>query len=336
MRSIITRLSMAAVTALAVTPAMAETPAEFFKDRTVTLTIPTPPGASFDVYGRTLIDHMAKHIPGNPKMLPQYRPGAGGGVAAAYMYNKAPRDGTEMALVLAPTVISPKLRKVRWDASKFIWLGSITPRPSVVTVWHTAPATTLEGAKKKEVIMSASGKLADPNVLPKLMNAFIGTKFKPVLGYKGGAAMNNAMEKGETHGRVQYWTGWTSVKQHWLKEKKIIQLAQIGPKIPELPNVPTVRELVKPGIQRQVIEFMETIYNVGMGVHLPPGVPADRAAALKKAFWDTMQDPEYKAVSKKRKADIDPVRAAEIQALVEKAAATSDKVIGALKKAAEL
>lgn len=325
-------LSAAAV-AIAAAPALAETPAEFYKDKTVTLTIPTPPGASFDLYGRTLIEYMAKHIPGQPKMLPQYRPGAGGGIAAAYMYNKAPKDGTEIALVLAPTVLTPKMRKVRWDASEFMWLGSITARPSVVTVWHTAPATTLEEAKKKQDVMGATGKLADTYLLPLLLNAYTGTKFKPVPGYKGGAAMNNAMEKGETHGRVQYWTGWTSVKQHWLDKKMIIQLAQIGPRIPALPNVPSVRDLVPDGMPKKVIGFMETIYNVGMAVYAPPGVPADRFAALKQAFWDTMQDPGYRAISKKRKADVDPVEAAKIQALVTKAARTPDNVIAALKKA---
>lgn len=308
-------------------PAAADAISDFYSGKTVTVTCPTPAGASFDLYTRMLSDHIGKHIPGNPSTIVQYRGGAGGAIAAGYMHNVAPKDGTEIALILSPTVLTPILRDVKWDAAKFNWLGSMTPRPSVVSVWHTAPAKTLAEAKVKENIMGATNKNGEPYWLPAVMNAFIGTKFKIVQGYQGGADMNLAMEKGETHGRMNYWSGFTSVKADWIRDKKIIQLIQYGPKIKELPDVPSLRDLVKPGVERQIVEFIETAENVGIGVYVPPGVPADRVAALRKAFAAVLRDPALLANAEKRRLEIEPVSGEDIQSVVAKAAATPKPVL---------
>ena len=118
--------------------------AGFYKGRTVTIVVPGGLGASLGLYGRLLAEHWTKHIPGNPKVIVTSRPGGGGTKGAAYVYNAAPKDGTVVAEVLAPSVLAPTLRNVKFDATKFQWLGSITQRPSVVSVFHTAPATTLK------------------------------------------------------------------------------------------------------------------------------------------------------------------------------------------------
>jgi tripartite-type tricarboxylate transporter receptor subunit TctC len=315
-------------------PASADAISDFYAGKTVKLTIPTPPGASFDLYGRTLSEHIHRHIPGKPNVIPQYRGGAGGGISAAYMHNVAPKDGTEFAIVLSPTIITPVLRaEAKWDASKWLWIGSMTPRPGVVTVWHTAPATTLDGIKKTEVIMGATNKYGEPYMVPAVMNAFLGTKFKLVEGYEGGADMNLAMEKGETHGRHNYWTGWTSVKQDWLRDKKIIQITQHGPKIKELPDVPVLRDLVKPGAEQQVMDLVEAGNHVGIGVFFPPGVAPDKLAALRKAFEATIKDPEFLAEAEKRKMEIEYVSGEKLQEIVGRAAGTPPDVVARLKKA---
>jgi tripartite-type tricarboxylate transporter receptor subunit TctC len=312
--------------------AAAESIEDFYAGKTLKLTIPTPPGASFDLYGRTLADAMAAHIPGKPNIIPQYRGGAGGGIAAAYMHNVAPKDGTEFGIVLSPTVITPIVRDVKWDASKWEWIGSMTPRPAVVTVWHTAPATTLAGLKKTPVVMGATNKYGEPYMVPAVMNAFLGTKFKLVEGYAGGAAMNLAMEKGETHGRTNYWTGWTSVKAAWLREKKIIQIVQYGSPIKELPNVPSLRTLVKPGTERRVVELIESGNHIGMGVYAPPGTPKDKLAALRKAFEATIKDPAFVAEAKKRKMEIEYVSGEELEKIMKNASDTPAEALARLKK----
>jgi tripartite-type tricarboxylate transporter receptor subunit TctC len=309
-------------------PVAADAISDFYKGKTVTVTCPTPAGASFDLYTRLLSDHIGKHIPGKPSTIVQYRGGAGGAISAGYMHNVAPKDGTEIAIVLSPTVLTPILRPdVKWDSSKWQWLGSMTPRPSVVSVWHTAPAKTLAEAKVKENIMGATNKNGEPYWLPAIMNAFLGTKFKIVQGYQGGADMNLAMEKGETHGRMNYWSGFTSVKADWIQDKKIIQFVQYGPRIKELSDVPSLRDLVKPGIERQIVEFVETAEIVGIGAYAPPGVSADRVAALRQAFDAALRDPALLADAEKRKLEIEPVSGKAIQDVVEKAAATPKPVL---------
>ena len=326
--------AFAALLAVSVAPPVgADAISDFYSKTQVKVTVPTPPGASFDLYGRLLSDNIGKHIPGNPSVIPQYRAGAGGGIAAAYMHNVAPKDGSEIAIVLSPTIITPVLRDVKWDASKWQWLGSMTPRPAVLTVWHTAPATTVEGVKKTEVIMGATNKFGEPYMAPAIMNTFLGTKFKLVEGYQGGADMSLAMEKGETHGRMNYWSGWTSVKADWIRDKKIVQVVQYGTRIKELPDVPSLRDLVKPGAERQVVELVETGNNVGIGVYAPPGTPADRVAALRRAFEAVMKDKNLLAEAEKRNLDIEYVSGEEVEAAVNKAAATPQEIVAKLKAA---
>jgi tripartite-type tricarboxylate transporter receptor subunit TctC len=326
-------IPLATVAVLLAAPfgAAADAIGDFYAGKTIKLTIPTPPGASFDLYGRTLGDTMTAHIPGKPNIIPQYRGGAGGGIAAAYMHNVAPKDGTEFGIVLSPTVITPILRDVKWDASKWEWIGSMTPRPAVVTVWHTAPATTLEALKKTPVIMGATNKFGEPYMLPAVMNAFLGTQFKMVEGYQGGADMNLAMEKGETHGRSNYWSGWTSVKADWLRDKKIIQIVQYGSPIKELKDVPSLKTLVKPGTERRVVELIESGNHIGIGVFAPPGTPKDKVAALRKAFAATIKDPAFLAEAEKRKLDIEYVSGEHLEAIMKNAAETPAEAVAKLK-----
>jgi len=329
--------SVSIVAALAVSVAgVASVPvaadvADFYKGRTITVTVAGSAGASLGLYCRLVVAHWSKHIPGNPNIICQFRPGAGGTKAAAYMYNAAPKDGTMIGEILSPSVLAPVLRKSKFDSSKFVWIGSVTPRPSVVTVWHTAPATTMDGIKKTEVIMGSTGFGSETYILPKFMNAALGTKFKIVRGYKGGAPINKAMEGGEVHGRMNYWTGWTTVKGAWLRDKKIIQLVQYGPAIPALPNVPHLRSLLTNESHKQMLTFIELSEYLGMGFYLPPGVPTDRMEALRTSFFATMKDPAFLAEAKMRKARVDPIGGADIEKMANKAFATPAPVLAELR-----
>ncbi len=312
--------------------AAAQTAEQFYRGKTVIITVAGGAGASLGLYCRLVAKHWAPHIPGKPSVVCQFRPGAGGTRAAAYMYNAAPKDGTYVGEVLAPSVLAPALRNVKFDASKFIWLGSVTPRPAVVTVWHTAPAKTVDEAKKHEVIVGSTGKGSETFLIPKFMNAVLGTKFKIVRGYPGGAPINKAMESGEVNGRMNYWTGWTTVKGKWLSEKKIIHLVQYGPAIPALPNVPRLRSLLKTEAHKQMLTFIELSEHLGMGFYLPPGVPADRVAALRTSFFATMKDPAFLAEAKKRKARVEPIDGAEIEKMANKAFSTPAPVLAELRR----
>lgn len=320
-----------AVGAYCALPAAAA-PADFFAGKTVSITVSGSAGASLGLYCRLFAAHWGKHIPGNPKAICQFRPGGGGTKGASWVYNKGKKDGTDVGQILSPSVLAPTLRGAKYDASKFIWLGSITPRPAVVTVWHTSPVKTIEEAKKKSIIMGSTGFGSETYLLPMFMNATLGTKFQIIRGYKGGAPINKAMETGEVNGRMNYWTGWTTVKKKWLDEKKIIQLVQYGPKIPALPNTPHLRDLLKSKDHKQMLTFLELSEHLGMGFWVPPGVPKDRVEALRKAFTDTMKDKGFLADAKAKRARVDPISGAKIEELAKAAFSTPEPVIAQLRK----
>lgn len=307
-------------------------PADFYAGKTVSLTVAGSAGASLGLYCRLVAAHWGKHIPGNPNVICQFRPGGGGTKGASWVYNKGKKDGTDGGEILSPSILAPMLRGAKYDASKFIWLGSVTPRPSVITVWHTSPAKTIDEAKKTSIKMGSTGFGSETYLLPMFMNATLGTKFKVIRGYKGGAPINKAMETGEVHGRMNYWSGWTTVKKKWLDEGKIIQLVQYGPRIPALPNTPHLRDLLKDEDDKRMLTFMELSEHIGMGFYLPPGVPKDRVEAMRTSFMATMMDKAFLADAKKKRARVEPISGAEIEKLANKAFATPEPVIAKLRK----
>ena len=316
--------------ATAAAPAGADV-AGFYRGKTVTIVVPAGLGASLGLYGRLLAEHWKNHIPGNPNVIVQSRPGGGGTKGAAYIYNAAPKDGTWVAEILAPSVLAPSLRNVKFDALKFQWLGSIAQRPSVVSVWHTAPATTLEGAKEKVVVMGSTGLGSETYLMPTLMNHLLGTRFKVVKGYKGGASINKAIAQGEVQGRMNYWSGWTTVKGDWLREGKLVHLVQYGPPIPELKDVPRMIDLVSSEEGRKMVRFIEVSELIGMGFWVAPGVPKDRVEALRSSFMATMKDPAFLADARKRRAPVAPIPGAELDRIVAAGLTVSPELVGKMK-----
>lgn len=327
--------ALAALPAIAIlglaTPASADEIAEFYSGKTVTVMVPSGLGGTLGIYGRLVSEHLGDHIPGKPTVIIQSRPGGGGTQGAAYAYNAAPKDGTYISEVLAPSVFAPLLRSVKFDASKFQWLGSLTPRPAVVSVWHTAAAKTLEEAKKIEIPMGSTGLGSETYIIPTLMNELLGTKFKVVKGYKGGGAVNKAMESQEVSGRMQYWSGWTAGKPTWLRDNLLVHLVQYGGVIPELPDVPQLASLVQDKEAKDMIAFIETAPKIGMGFWVHPDVPAARTAALRKAFMSMMADAKFLENAKKLRTPIDPVAGEVLDKLVADAYATPPATIAKLK-----
>ena len=306
--------------------------ADFYKGKTVTVMVPSGLGATLGLYGRLTTEHLGKHIPGNPNVIIQSRPGGGGTKGAAYAYNAAPKDGTYIAEALAPSVLAPLLRTMKFDASKFQWLGSIAPRPAVISVWHKAPVSDLASARQREAIMGSTGLGSETYLAPTLLNHIAGTKFKIVKGYKGGAKINKAMEGGEVHGRMNYWSGWTAGKPAWVSGGKLRHIVSYGGQIPALPNLPKMGDLAKTAEQKAMVKFLEVAPRIGMGFWVHPEVPKARVAALRQAFMSMLNSPEFRADAKKRKAPVNPVPGKELDMLVAEAYATPPATIAKLKK----
>ncbi len=328
------RLAAASAFAAAATlaaPAGADAVSDFYRGKTVTVMVPSSLGATLGLYGRLVVEHLGRHIPGNPSVIIQSRPGGGGTKGAAYAYNAAPRDGTFIAEILAPSAIAPLLRDLKFDPSSFQWLGSITARPAVLSVWHTAPVSTVADARRKEAIFGSTGLGSETFMAPTLLNHVAGTKLKVVKGYKGGAQINKAIESGEVHGRMNYWSGWTAGKPQWLAANRLRHIVRYGGDIPELADVPTLTELAATQEQKDMVAFLETAPRLGMGFWVAPGVPADRVAALRRAFDSMVRDPAFLADAGKRKAPVAPISGEDIQELVAKAYRTPSATIAKLK-----
>jgi tripartite-type tricarboxylate transporter receptor subunit TctC len=342
MTTMFTRITTVAVLAFATTTAAKaqQSVTDFYRGKTITYNLAVPDGASWGLYARTFIEHLRKHIPGNPNVILQVMPGGGGVVAGNHIFNVAAKDGTVIGTPLSTAMVfaATDPGQVMYDPRKFSWIGSMAVVQDVITVWHTAPAKTLDDAKRIELIMGATGKGSNSFQDVALANNLLGTKFKPVRGYKGGAEINIAIERGEVHGRSTTWDSWPGSHPDWLRDKKLIHLVQLGPrKLPEIgDDVPLFRDLVS-GEQQAIVDFIGVSLAMGRAVYAPPGVPKDRLEALRAAFLDTMKDPAYIAQAKKLKLDTETWQMGDtVERIVNEAFSLSPTLIQKAKAAIDL
>jgi tripartite-type tricarboxylate transporter receptor subunit TctC len=304
-------------------PAAAQTPAEFYKGKQIELAIGYPPAGSNDVYARALARHLGKHIPGNPTIVPQNRPGAGSFLAFGYVYNVAPKDGTVIGIGAPTSALDEKLgtQGVRFKTAKLNWIGRIDSLINIVFAWHTAPVKTIADAFTKELKLSGTGVGSTVSIYPTVMNNVLGTKFKLIMGYKGSNAAQLAVERGEVEGHSTSWTAVKVAHPDWRPDKKINILVQFSTtKHAELQDVPTVVELAKTDEQRRVLTAVVRAADIGTAFFTTPDTPKDRVEALRRAFDETMKDPEFLAEAKKTGLSVGPLRGEEVQKLVQEVA----------------
>jgi tripartite-type tricarboxylate transporter receptor subunit TctC len=327
--------ALAAVAVMGATPAAADAVAEFYKGKTLSILMGTGPGGSFDPYGRTIAQHLSKHIPGNPNIIVEHMPGAGGVIAANHIYGTAPQDGTKMLLSHA-IVLAEKLSPtgVRFQSAKFHWLGAYDAIAQMMALWHTAPAQTLDDLKTKDnVVIGSFAKNHLTYHWASLLKDAIGAKYKIITGLRSGNENNLAMERGEIHGWTPSWENLNATRPQWLSEKKVNLLVQFTLKRkPYLKDVPTLIELAPPE-KRDVAEFVISGTPVSRAIALGPGVPADRVAALRKAFDALMKDKEFLADCEKRRLAIEPTGYEELQAMIGKIVSASPDLVNRVQKA---
>jgi tripartite-type tricarboxylate transporter receptor subunit TctC len=336
-----TMAAVAAGLATALPTAKAQSVADFYRGKTIIYNLAVPDGASWGLYARTFIEHLRKHIPGNPTVVLQVMPGGGGVAAGNFMFNVAPKDGTVIGTPLSTAMVfaATDPKEVLYDPRRFSWIGSLAVVQDVITVWHTAPAKTLDEAKRVELIMGATGKGSNSFQDIALANNLLGTKFKAVRGYKGGAEINIAIERGEVHGRSTTWESWPGSHPDWLREKKLIHLVQLGPrKLAEIgDDVPLFRDLVPAGEPRQIVDFIGVSLAMGRGVYAPPGIPRDRLEALRAALEATVKDPAYIAQARRLALDTDTWQSGEaVERLVNEAFSITPELIQKAKAAIDM
>jgi len=300
-------------------PASAQTPEQFYRGKSIDLVIGYPPAGSNDVYSRALARHLGKHVPGKPNIVAKNMPGAGSFLALANLYSVAAKDGTVIGLGAPTAALDEKLgtQGVRFKTADFNFIGRLDSLINIVFMWHTSPVKTVADAQRIQSTLSGTGVGSTVSIYPTVMNNVLGTKFKLIMGYKGSADAQLAVERGEVEGHS---TSWTAVKvghPDWRPSKKISILVQFSlRKHPELPEVPTVVELGRNDEERAILRAVMNASEVGTAFFTPPGTPADRVAVLRRAFDATMKDPDFLADAQRIKITVNPLSGEELQKLV--------------------
>lgn len=292
---------------------------DFYRDRTINVIIGYSAGGGYDSYARVLARYMGKHIPGHPTLVPQNMPGAGSLKAANYLYAVAPKDGSVFGTVARGMAMEPLLGGADFDSRKFTWLGSVTDEVSFCAAWSTASVKSFDDMLTHDFTVGGNGSGSDPDVYALALKNVFGARIKLVSGYPGSSDIGLALERGEVAGRCGWsWDSLRSRNAAWLAEKKINLLVIFAtkhyPQIP--PEIPLIVDFAKTEKQRQILKLILARQVTGRPFFGPPGIPEERKQALRKAFDETMTDPEFVAEATRMDLEINPVPGAEIDALL--------------------
>ena len=318
----------------------AQTP--FYEGKTIRIVVGLPAGDVYDLYARMLAEHMGKHIPGTPNIIVQNMPGASSMITANYVYNVAKPDGLTFGSIL-PSLYFDQLvgrQEVKFDWPKFTWLGSFEKSNNLLYMRSDTPFKTIHDVTKaNEPPKCGSTGTGSPSYyLVKLMNESIGAKFEIVTGYKGGQEIDLAVEKGEVDCRAFTVTTYFAREPFisWRKKNFVRVLFQTGKtRDPRLREVPTVQELIEqyktPEGTKRMAALVLASGEFGRPIIATPGIPADRVKMLREAFSKTLGDPALLADAKKRRLDIDPTSAEELESLAKEVFTANRELIDRMK-----
>jgi len=318
------------ITAELNSPARAATAAEFYAGKTITITVGTSPGGSYDYYARIFARALGKYVPGNPNVVVQNMPGAGTLRAANFLYGVAPKDGTALGIVTPTVMLEGPLGTpgVKFNPVEFSYIGRMSAVLEVMLGRTNAPAKDIYEARTHEMIAAGTGPTSPTEGYPRLLNAFAGTKFRIVSGFRGSADMMLGLERGEVDALEIAWSSVVRTKKEWLEAKKVHALVQaVLERNKQLPDVPTLVELGTSPDGKAALAFYTSAAAVSRALIGTPDIPADRLKALRDAFQASTHDPDLLADIKKSESEFDPAPGEFLQDLAKKVAATPADVV---------
>jgi tripartite-type tricarboxylate transporter receptor subunit TctC len=304
---------------------------DFYKAHPITMLVGSGAGGGYDVYARIFARYWSNHIPGHPEFIAKNMPAAAGLAAASTLYNGADRDGSVIGAFTNGAAMDPLFGNpgAHYDALRFAWLGSIGKLENVCATWHTSPVKTIAAASERQVVVAAAGATSNTAIVPKMLNALIGTKFKVIAGYDPGSGLTMAVESGEAEGICGLsWSTIKASRARWVRDNLLNVIVQLGlTKLRDLPNVPGALDLVSDPENKQVMELLLMRQEAGRPFAAPPGTPPDRVAALRQGFEDTLKDPAFVAEAAKAQLEIDPLTGDEIEKMLTKAYAAPQPIV---------
>lgn len=316
-------------------PVTAQSVADFYKGKTFQFVVGYGPSGGFDAYTRAAARFLGKHIPGNPTVIVTNMPGASSLQSVRYMAVQAPKDGTQILMfnrgIIPKSVLDPSIKV---DFRNFAWIGSMNSEMAVCYLWSARNITTIDEMKKaKGITLGDTSKNSGGYIYTSILRSMSPQNVKLVLGYATTGDIWLATERGEVDGNCTVLTSLQSQRPDWLPQKKIHALVQFAERRhPALPDVPTIFEIVTNENERKAINFLIAAEAIGRPVIAPQGIPADRLAALRKAFLDTMKDPEFLAFAEKAKMDIDAVPGEKAAQIVADIMATPPQAVDYARK----
>lgn len=292
----------------------------FYRGKAITLLIGFDVGGGYDSIARLFSRYLTKYIPGHPLVVPENKPGAASLVAAAYMNNVAPRDGTYIGIISRSAALQPLLapETAKFDPRKFAWIGSPTRDTLLCVSWHTSPIKTWKDMQSSPFRVGAGGYGGDTQITAQALKSMLNANIVLISGYLGTGNVDIAMERGEIDGRCGYsWSTLQAEHADWIRDGKInllIQTALEG--LPQLSNVPIMGDLIAPQ-QKAILRLLVGTQDMAFPFFAPPGIPTPRYIALTKAFDKTMVDPGFLVDAKRMGVDISPLSGGEIERLID-------------------
>ena len=318
-------------------PVLADSVSDFYANKVITISVGLAPGGGYDAYARLLSRHFSKHMPGRPTIVVQNVPGGAGLTLVNSLYNIAPKDGTTFGTFDRLIPLDPFLRGAQslFDPSKFSWVGSMSQETFACISWHGAKAKSLQDLRTTELLMAGTGATSDAAIYPKLLRTFLGLQLTVVNGYHGASDVTLAMERGEIDGFCPWsWTSIETTRPDWLREKKIHAFLQMGLRQdPRHSDVPLALDLAKSEQDREALELMMSPSLFARPFTAPPDIPKERLEALRRAFTDTLKDPELLADAAKMRIPVDAVSGEEITEELKKVYAIPRAVVERVKEA---
>jgi tripartite-type tricarboxylate transporter receptor subunit TctC len=314
-------------------PLRADTVADFYSGKTITITVGFSPGGGYDLYARLAAQFLGRHLPGKPNVIVSNMPGGGGLRAAIHLFKAAPKDGTALTAIVQSVGFDSALGQLPVRADQFNYIGRMTTSVEMQLLWHTSPTKSLADAKSRKTVIGATGPSSPSTIVPKLLNDVIGTKFEIVGGYPGTSDSALAMERGEVEGTLKSLESILATNQDWLANKKVNIIWQLANQPHKrFPDVPAIGALGDDAEGRAIFRLIAGTAEIGRSLATAPGVPPDRIAALRRAFDAMIADPEFLASAKKRNAGLEPATGESLQGLIAETMSTPKAVVDRVRR----
>jgi tripartite-type tricarboxylate transporter receptor subunit TctC len=326
--------------ALVAGAAPADPVADFYKGKQINWILSAGAGGGYSAYALAFAQHFSAHIPGNPHIVVQNMPGAGGIRAMLYLQSVAPKDGTTIGLVHSSVPFAPLygIKGASFDPRQMNWIGSINAAAGICVSWAASGITTWQDLFDKEFIVGGTGAGSQMETMPAMLNKLFGTRIKVISGYKGGNDVYLAMERGEVHGRCGgLISSIKSTRPDWFPQKKVAVPIQIAlERDPEFPNSPALIEFAKDQRTKDILQLTLAPMGMDRPILAPPGTPRETVAALRKAFHETMNDPAFIAEADRQHLEIQEVDGDKIARLLQSAYVLPPDVVKAASEAMTL